>query len=353
MIINKPFLVLLVSLFACGPDPVSNRTDGGSPGIDSGRPVRDSGAADVPGRPDVATFDASASNDAGAMDVWVPRDVSTTDTSTNNNECYSEPVSPEADISDLVARYGGSDWKDVLIEAFQRRHPASAWLLNAQRNDSYFSQFSDSRSWSGMVGWIDTLSHEETHLFNAYNGQGMGWYHSIYFTPDHIVYLNNPGGFPRSRVRSMMAVQSNGQYANTYLQGEQGNRGFLSVLDETSCYLNELAALGVVGEHFPLAGVSSRDGSVALLYMLELYLRIARTEFPADYARWQSNEDIVDIVATLWVRTHFFLSISDRHPSLGIEDLEYRRVIHEPANEAEIEMFIGRPVGDSPCFADD
>lgn len=176
---------LLVACVGQGPD------DGVT--VDGGIAVPDAGG---PGAPDAA-------NPA--------------DTGTAQPSCYSEPVDPDADIADLIASYGGSNWKDELIAAMSLRHPASGWLLDAQRNDSYFNQFSDSQSWTGMVGWLDTLSHEETHLFNAYHAQAQGQVHALYHHSDLIYYLPSDPGFARAEIYDDMAqVARDGIYGGTY-----------------------------------------------------------------------------------------------------------------------------------------
>jgi hypothetical protein len=264
--------------------------------------------------------------------------------------CYTEPANPSVDISDLVASYGGANWKDELIEALTRRHPATGYLLDRQRNDSYFNQFSDSSSWTGMVGWLDTLSHEETHLFNAYHAQDVGQAAAIYMREDLILYMPSDQSFGRGEIYDDIAQSArDGIYAPTYLTGSQGQRGFNALLDELSCYLNEVAAVGLVGEYFQ-GGVSLRDGSVAFLYFMQVYLRVARTEFPQIYSQLQANPVYPELVETLWLRAHFFLEFADEFPGLGISDDMYRALMYEPANLAEIEMFTGNAVGNSNCL---
>ena len=263
-------------------------------------------------------------------------------------DCYWEPVDEDADISDLVASYGGANWKDELIEVFDRRHPATGWLLDAQRDDSYFGTFSDSSNWTRMVEWIDTLSHEETHLFNAYEAIRRGTRQTIYLRSDLTFDLDaSLEGFARSEIMPMIAIDA--IYTDTYFTGSQGSRGFIALMDETSCYLNEMAALAVVGEDYPGFGVSSRDGIFAFLYYVELYLRRAREAHPEFYATLRASPVARELVQTMWQRAYFFLPISQRFSSLGISDAEYRAATMQPANLAEMRMFLGVDVGDSPC----
>lgn len=269
----------------------------------------------------------------------------------SGDTCYTEPAFPDADISDLVAAYGGSGWQDELIEAVRRRWPAGADLLEAQRDDSYFTEFSDPSSWPGMVDWLATLVHEETHLFDAYHAMEVGESFSLFFRGDLILYPPDLDSFPRSEIHGMVEA-GDGMYADTYLSGWQGDRGFIELLDELTAYVNEMAALGLVGEYYEGYGTSSRDGAVAFLYFLELYLRRARTAHPDFYDAARADPVVHEIVETQWLRTHFFLEFSDRFPSLGINDDAYRAVMHEPDAMNEISDFLGHTVSDSSCIVE-
>lgn len=327
-------------------------------GEDAGPPAQDAGPADPPPAPGTDAGPASPpgtdagppppppapGTDAGPADP--PPDPSPA-------SCYVEAMDPDADISDIVARYGGSDWKDDLIAAVRRRHPAGADLLEAQRHDSYFGTFSDPSNWGAMVGWIDTLVHEETHLFNAYHAIDVGENHAIYFREDLIYYMPaHLEGFPRREILEMVEVLRDGIYARTYLTGWQGDRGFIPLVDETTAYVNEMGTLGVLGDYYPGSGVSSRDGSVAFLYFTQLYLRRARASHPEVYETLRGSEVARELVKNNWLRTHFFLEHSDRYPGLGIHDGEYREAMYWPENLDAISEFIGHRVGDSNCLLD-
>lgn len=299
---------------------------------------------------DPQTADSGATpGDADAANA-PDADPGTPDASTSNAFCYEEEGNRTADVSALVAAYGGSNYKDDLIAIMAARHPATAYLLNEQRNDSYFAQFSDSSSWSGMVSWLDTLSHEETHLYNAVYAGAQGHAAAIYARPDLIFHLPaDSNTFARSEIRDHIGADiQDGQYANTYLQGSSGNRGFNSILDELSCYINELAAVGAVGEYYN-GGVSLRDGAVAFLHFMQVYLEVARTEHPATYAAMQGNPAYRDVVFQLWLRTHYYLAVADDYPNLGIDDHLYRAHLQASESLSEIQMFTGHKVGDSHC----
>jgi len=263
--------------------------------------------------------------------------------------CYTEPVDPQADISDIVQSYGGSGYRDQVIEAMNRRWPAGGHLLTVQKNDYYFGQFSDPYSWSGMVGWLDTLVHEETHLINADLAWSQGQAHALYFRSDLIIYLPAEQGFPRSEILDdLVPALQNSIYA-MYFTGQQGQRAFNPLLDEATCYGNEVPGMAVFGEYYN-GGVSLRDGSAAFLNFIQVYLRVARNEYPTFYNFAKGQPAYVDAVRTIWLRTHFHYQHADTHPSLGINDATYRAEAHQQHNLDEIEMFIGAKVGDSNCL---
>lgn len=282
-------------------------------------------------------------------DTLDPTETTGDETTGGDPNCYSEPLDKAADVADVVGAYGGADWKDDLIEAMDRRWPAGAYLLNEQRNDSYFDQFSDSNNWAGMVGWLDTLTHEETHLFNAYHAQAVGEHQALYFTADNILYVPPEQGFARSEIMPHLIPEAAAGIYTLYLEGSQGQRGFNAVLDELNCYENEVPGMAVFGEYYN-GGISLRDGVGAFLYFLELYLRVARTDHPDFYTWAQGQAVYVDAVKTLWKRGHFFLEeVGDDFPNLGISDQIYRDEAARAENIAELEMFTGVGLEVGPC----
>ncbi len=334
-----------------GGSPFSPQSEASGDADDDGSDTEDTGELDPD--PSGATTDDEATGSSGRPDPD-PDPSETTGESEETGDgdplCYDEPLDPDADIADVVAAYGGSDWKDDLIEAMRRRWPAGAFLLDAQRDDSYFGQFSDSSSWTGMVSWLDTLVHEETHLFDAYHAIDVGEHAALYFREDLILYLPPEQGFPRREIMPLLAPEAQaGIYAPTYLSGSQGDRGFNALLDEAICYENEVPGLAVFGEYYE-GGVSLRDGSAAFLYFIELYLRVARTDHPDFYAWAKEQPAYVEAVKVLWQRAHFFYeAVGDAWPNLGISDDMYRAHATADENLAEIEMFVGADLDASPC----
>ena len=89
---------------------------------------------------------------------------------------------------------------------------------------------------------------------------------------------------------------------------------------------------------------------MAFLLYVQLFLRRARTQYPAVYSQLQSDETIRELVRLQWLRTHFWLEVSDRYPEQGIRDQTIRTHVYSAENLTEMESFLGHPVDASPCL---
>lgn len=263
-------------------------------------------------------------------------------------ECYCERFDATADVSELQASFNGSNWAEVMIGVLDRRYPAGADLLVEMQDDPWFGAFTDASSFGGLMDSVMTEVHEGTHGWDYDHALGQSYF-GYWLRADLVYEPPKIEGFPRSEIYSMLVDDSTSLYAQTYLTGEQGTYGWYELLDEMNAYINGMGAIAAVGEHIPW-GVSGRDGAVAFLYYLELYLRRARTAHPELYAQLKAEPEYVELVQTQWLRTHFLLEKADAIPSLGIHDQEIRAHLHAADNQAEIELFIGRPVQASACL---
>ena len=305
--------------------------DHGDDGSSAGPPTEDDG-------PSGSTGDGTAeggSDDDGPPPPDCPEN------------CYCEPIDPEADISDLEQAFNGDNWADTYFGVLGRRWPAGRDLLVEEQDDPYFGAFTDTSSFEGLMDSVMTEVHEGTH----------GWDYSNATVDDFAYFLRGDlqffppkvHGFDRSEIYGMIEDGSTDLYAGTYLTGTQGTYGFYELLDEGNCYINGMGGIAVVGEYIPF-GISGRDGAVAFIYYLELYLRRARTQYPDLYADLKAETDYVDLVRTQWLRMHFLLQYADMHPHIGIEDAAIRELMYAPANQAEIEMFIDHELDASNCL---
>lgn len=302
----------------------------GDPGDDG--PPGDSHGDDAPPSSD----DGGSADDGGPPDAECP------------SNCYCEPFDGSGDIDDLVASFNGANWAEVMIGVLDRRYPAAADLLVEQQDDPWFGSFTDSSSFVGLMDSVMTEVHEGTHGWDYDHALGQPYF-GYWLRADLVYEPPKIDGFPRSEIYGMLTDDSTSLYDDTYLTGTQGTYGWVELLDEMNAYINGMGAIAAVGEHIPW-GLSGRDGAVAFLYYVELYLRRARTTYPELYAQLKAEPEYVQLVRTQWLRTHFLLERADAHPHLGIHDQEIRAHLYEPDNQAEIELFIGHPVQAGSCL---
>jgi hypothetical protein len=262
--------------------------------------------------------------------------------------CYCEPIDPEADVSDLEQNYNAGAWAQTMSDVLDRRWPAGAALVADLQSEPYFGSFTDTSSFGGLMDGFMTEIHEGTHGWD-YGHAGIDTF--AYFLRGDLQFdVAKIHGFDRSEIYGLLTDDSTSLYSDLYLTGTQGTYGIYELLDEMNCYINGMAAIGVVGEYIPY-GISGRDGAVAFLYYLELYLKRARTTYPDLYEELKSDPEYVDLVRTQWLRTHFLLIYAaDLHDHLGIADDAIEVSLYAPENQSEIEMFIDHAVDATNCL---
>lgn len=305
-------------------------SSGTTTAADDGRPSDD-------GRPG-ESGDGSASgsgDDGGPPGVDCPEN------------CYCEPIDPDADVSSFESGFNGGNWAETYFGVLAARWPAGHDLLVEEQDDPYFGQFSDTSSFEGLMDSIMTEVHEGTHGWDY--GHASVDDFSYFLRGDLKFYPPKIHGFDRGEIHGMVEGTSTDLYQGTYLTGTQGTYGFYELLDEGNCYINGMAAIAVVGEYIPW-GISGRDGAVAFIYYLELYLKRARTQHPDVYAQLKADPDYVQLVQTQWLRLHFMLEYADAHGHLGINDGEIRQLMYRDENQSEIEMFIDHELEASNCL---
>ena len=323
--------------------------------------IADGGAdGGVPSLPDPAIFDGGFAADAVARDAEgrdaeapPPVDAGFVDAGAPppQRECYTEPFDPTVDLSDVEQSFSRRGAFDAILEALRRRYPAGYDLLITEQNDPYTGTFTDGSSFGAAMESSMTEVHEATHGWDY--GHSLFYQHFDYYLRDDLTHSLgfNVDGFPRSQIRGMIEDDSTNLYRGTYLTGDQGTRGLLELLDEMNCYINGLGAIAAIADHVPY-GISGRDGAVAFLYYLQLYLRRARTTDPQLYGVMQGDAALKEHVKTQWLRAHFFLMFADAEPRVGIRDGDIRANLYAAHNIGEIEMLIGRCVDATNCLCD-
>lgn len=259
--------------------------------------------------------------------------------------CYWEPVCPHAPLDNLAASYSSGQWLGAALEATNRRYPSANCLFSMYQND--VGNFADTWGFDPLCESMMTMMHEETHGYDYEHALG-GDHFSYFIRCD--LSLETPwiDAFPRSEILPLVEGSATDLYDGTYLTGTQGTYGWVELLDEWNAYLNGMAAIGLVGDHVPAFGISGTDGALAFAYYAELYLRVARTSHPSDYAAIKGDPAFQELLRLQWNRMHFFLALADEYPKLSIEADAIRQLVYAPANQAELEKVIG-PLSANAC----
>jgi hypothetical protein len=263
-----------------------------------------------------------------------------------NDDCYWEDVCPDALLDDLVQAYSPGNWYGTSVEMTARRYPSASCLIEMYQND--VGNYADASSFGSLATSLMTMVHEETHGYD-YEHALWGSTFSYYLRCDLALETPWLDGFARSEILAHVQGQGTALYDGTYLTGQQGTYGLVELLDEWNAYLNGMAAIGLVGDHVDVFGISGTDGALAFAYYLELYLRVARTEHPAVYDEIKATPAIVELLRVQWNRMHFFLELAQAYDKLSIHADEIAEHLYAADNLAELEMVIGTPLSASNC----
>lgn len=354
-------MFLALSLFACSeqglvafdvddtPAPTTHDTHDGAPTA----PDPDEGTDDPP------TDDPSTSDDSGDDpddDPAPPTDPTpppatppATPPPPVSADCWSEPLDPTADVSDLRAQFLGSNARSLMEQVLERRFPSCADLLVETAGDPYIDIFLDSSSWQNAMDSLGTICHEQTHGYDYEHALNPSYF-SYWLTASEIPQTDWIDALPRSVIWADVEGSSTDLYKDLYLTGTQGTYGFTELLDETACYLNSLGGVLAGADDGFTWGVSGRDGVVAFLYYIELYLQRLESDDPATYAQLQADPEVKDLLRDLWLRGHFLLEAADADPRLGINDGAIRQLLYRSDNQGALEDFLGYPLAASSCL---
>lgn len=261
-------------------------------------------------------------------------------------ECYVEDWHPDASLAPAQNLLRG-DWQAAAVEAMRLRWPAGHALLQAGAMEDLRS-FGEGGSMSALAESMMTVIHEGTHGWDYAHASGNRTF-AYFLRGDLTLEIPWIDGFPRSEIAADLPDDSTRTYAGTYLSGQQGARGFVELMDEGNCYINGMIALTVLGDVFAGGGISARDGAVAFLLYTQLYLRRARLQHPEVYTALQNDAQVRRLVDLQWRRAHYWLTISDQYPALGISDVRIRPHLYTPENLGELNRFLGLTLSASNC----
>lgn len=271
---------------------------------------------------------------------------------------YSEQLPDDgAAIGDLVSGYQASEYRAFIDAALERRYPFGAALVRgASQSGAFdcvaaFTSASDRGSASALARQLSTVVHECGHVYDLNFGS---------FSTDHYLVADDlsftcqqgdtttRGGetFARSLLNgdAHASMHPADFYRDVYLDGDPndgnfdgGDQGFNSVLEEATQYVNSLATDWAFRDFLGGFSISSRDGILTFLWYIERYLQLARTSYPAAYARLSEDPCWRTAILTVWGRAWLYLDLTADIPQLGLDDDLLEQLVVMPELLEEID----------------
>lgn len=264
--------------------------------------------------------------------------------------CYEEPSTPGADVSDLKARFGSSNWMPTLQEMYRRRWPSGEKLAIAQAGDKYWTQFVNTRSFEGFAESMMVAIHEETHMWDLDPSRTRWDVHIAAWINASQQASTVPlhGGFARREILPLITDRLSDSMDGIYLRdSQQGSYKLQGVLAELNAGLMGLPAATVVQEYIKGVGASNaRDIAATNLRYLLLYLRVAKDKHPDYWSQIKNEPKLRELVLIQFLRTAYWLDKSAPFTGkLGSPDADkITESNYSAANIAIVEEFTGATV---------
>ncbi|GGK03347.1 hypothetical protein GCM10010123_36600 [Pilimelia anulata] len=278
--------------------------------------------------------------------------------------CYDEPVTAQADISDVRSAFKQSNWLPTIQAMYKRRWPSGEGLATAQAKDKYFDQFVKKESFEALAESMMVAIHEETHMWDldpsrtSWNKHMGAWINNT----QQAAKVPLHGGFPRKEILPLIKDNLTSSMDETYLKDKTQGEYFLQgVMAELNAGLMGLPAATVVGEYIKGVGASnSRDIVATNMLYLQLYLRVAKSSHADYWAKIKNEPALRELVLTEFLRGAYWQERAAAHPAAGkLGGPNATKIIaknYDPANIAILEEFTGRKLrvqgGQLHCTAD-
>ncbi len=252
---------------------------------------------------------------------------------------YTEALCDDAaDLSDLAAAYENTPagLRAATRGIAERRYPIGVAFIDVQTDDQLMRWFRARNTFADVMSGFEVAVHEGAHIWDITMIRS-DWPYRL--RDDLVIRPRRLTNFNRSEILTLHADPDADSYDEVYLRGQSGAQGFNTLLDEYVAYTHSLASRYCTRDSLGRGlRISARDGILTLMYYVELYLKIARTEHPDDYAEIIGDPAHVELIRTVWQRAEFWLERTASLPQLGLRDAQIREWTYAPENVMEIEM---------------
>ncbi len=221
------------------------------------------------------------------------------------------------------------------------RYPIATAFINEQTDMHLMTWYRNRATFAGILDGFEVAVHEGQHIWDITMAQGM-WPYRL--RDDLVIRPLRLTNFNRSEILTVHAFVAMDMYAPVYLMGGSGMQGFNTLLDEYCAYVHSLAAKYCTRDSIQNGGrTSARDGILTMMYYVEMYLKLARTLHPADYAAITGDREHIRLILTNWARAEFYLNLTGPISSLGLNDTMIRTYTYDPVNLEEINRLRSLP----------
>lgn len=261
--------------------------------------------------------------------------------------CYAESTNRDADISDIKNSFNANNWLQTITSMYGRRWPSGQALAQAQANDQYFKQFVDTSSFNKLAESMMVAIHEETHMWDLaasrteWNKYTSSWIDNTY----QFIKFPLHDGFARKEILPLIKDDASSSTDGVYLKdAQQGEYHLQGVTAELNASLMGLPASYMVAEYIDGVGASnSRDLALTNTSYLQLYLRVAKQNYPAFYQKLKAEPQFRKYVLVQFLRMSYFVKLSERFANkLGSSNVpKLIARVYAPENLAILEDLSG------------
>jgi hypothetical protein len=287
---------------------------------------------------------------------------------------YTETLaSSSASIQSDIAAYTKNDYLQFIYAVLAKRYPLGKVLIegaikNASQNCvDLFLPDAFRNSAGQVIGRLEVVVHECGHFYDMYPMKFGSTKYMI--RQDLVLNCNGCGStskdtgsfqsnasFPRSEItkdsfakKRPSCDQGKGShgcdsYAKVYLNGsptngkfESGDQGFNLLMEEVVQYVNSLAVKRAFVDHVSFK-TSARDGILTLLWYMQRYLHMARTQHPKVYAYITSQSCWRELILSVWGRAFRYLEATKNEFKLTIDGAKIEPLVLDPVLMNEIQL---------------
>ena len=218
----------------------------------------------------------------------------------------------------------------------ERRYPIGVAFVDVQNDQQLGTWFRQRDTFAQVLNSFEVAVHEGGHIWDITMAR-TEWPYRL--REDLVIRARRLTNFNRSEILTLHTDPAMDSYDEVYLAGQSGAQGFNTLLDEYVQYTHSLASRYCTRDGLQAGTrISARDGILTMMYYVELYLKIARTQHPDDYAEIVGDPGHLELIRTVWARAEFWLARTASLPQLGLRDATIRTWVYDPENLMEIEM---------------